>query len=287
MQSAYQLRSADGDKLIAAGRGGAVPASHGVTSPAAPEDAAPAVAIPTPPAAPAPAAAPAGPGDSPAVEPGAELAADASAFLAVVEEIRAIPPGTKINEETTRALLLNKYFEALGYSGLADIQYGETAVSGNTPDYVLRIGGKPAIAVEAKALGITLGEKEAGQVTGYCGTLGVRWGLLTDGQFMKLYDAHVLSPHLKDRLVFELDLTDYRSAEEFEISIWSTVQMLSRQNMLTGHELEQYATQEMARRVLTDPASPVVTALQGELAKQKVNLTNGDVAQLVRGLISS
>lgn len=273
MQAAYRLDQADGDQLIAAGRSGSPPAAPPV--PVAPAPIAPAPAEPTAPAPQPPASA------------DADIGAEAAAFLKLVERINDIPEGARINEETTRALLLNKYFDALGYSGLADIQYGETAQSGNTPDYVLRVDGRPAIAVEAKALGIALRDREAGQVTGYCGTLGVRWGLLTDGRFMKLYDAHVLSPSLDDRLVFELDLTDYRSPEEFEISIWSTVQMLSKQNMDRGHELDRYATQEMARRVMTDPGSSVVAAMQNELARQKVTLSNADVAQLIRGLISS
>jgi hypothetical protein len=34
-------------------------------------------------------------------------------------------------------------------------------------------------------------------------------------------------------------LIDYRSAEDFAISIWATVQMLSKQQMQTGQELEE------------------------------------------------
>ncbi len=43
-----------------------------------------------------------------------------------------------------------------------------------------------------------------------------------------------MKPVMDDRLVFELDLADYRSAEDFEISIWDTVQMLSKHKMQTG-----------------------------------------------------
>jgi predicted type IV restriction endonuclease len=211
----------------------------------------------------------------------------AAKFFAVVQQLRELDVAASINEETTRAFFLNKYFDALGYSTLQDIAHGEPAQSGHFPDYVLKVSGKPAVAVEAKALGSNLGTKEAGQVTGYCGTLGVRWGLLTDGRFFKLYDAHLLSPDLEDRLVFSLDLTDYRSAEDFDISIWSTVQMLSKQQMQTGDELERYAARELARRILTDSHSATLTALREELAKQKINLSPAEVAALVGELLGA
>jgi hypothetical protein len=42
-----------------------------------------------------------------------------------------------------------------------------------------------------------------------------------------------MKPKMDDRLVFELDLADYRSAEDFEISIWDTMQMLFKHKMQT------------------------------------------------------
>lgn len=184
-------------------------------------------------------------------------------------------------------MFLNKYFDALGYSSLHDITYGESAVSGNFPDYVLKIKGHAAVAVEAKALGAKLGDKEAGQITGYCGTLGVRWGLLTDGRYFKLYDAHILKASMDERLVFELDLADYRSAEDFEISIWTVVHMLSKAAMRTGEELDRYAARELTRRILADTTSPVLAALQTELVNQKVHMTLDEVRCILVELLSS
>lgn len=268
MGAAHALLEADGAQLLDAGRGGMAPQ-------------------------PTTEGTPAGTGGTPAeTQPSAQSTPalpdpQVAKFLAVVEDLRALDAGVKINEETTRAVLLNKYFDALGYSSLNDITYGEPALSGNFPDYVLKTKGEAAIAVEAKALGSKLGDKEAGQITGYCGTLGVRWGLLTDGRLLKLYDAHILKPNMDDRLVFELDLADYRSPEDFEISIWPIVEMLSKQEMQTGEALNRYAARELTRRILTDPTSTVVAAVRAELAKQKVYLTPAQVRALVEELIGS
>jgi hypothetical protein len=262
MQTAHALLEADGAQLVQAGRSGMAPQPATGGAPVVKQaPIAASVATPT---------------DT-----------QAGKFLAVVEELRRLEPGIKINEETTRAVFLNKYFDALGYSPLKDVMYGETALSGNFPDYELRVRDQPVIVVEAKALGSKLGDKEAGQITGYCGTLGVRWGLLTDGRFFKLYDAHILKANMDDRLVFELDLSDYRSPEDFEISIWPTVEMLSKQKMQTGDDLNNYAARELARRILTDPHSGAVAALRDELAKQKVHLSPAEVRSLVQELIGS
>jgi hypothetical protein len=87
---------------------------------------------------------------------------------------------------------LDRYLEALGYTELGDVQRGSPVESGNFPDYVLRVHGKAAIAIEAKKLGASLGPKDAAQVVAYCSDLGVRWGAVTDGRYLKLYDAPVL-----------------------------------------------------------------------------------------------
>jgi len=281
MQTTHALLETDGERLLHASR-------TGVSDPqAATVLQGPAPHQPQPARLPGPVSSAAGREASAPARLSTPGDPKAARFFEAVEELRHLDSRLKVNEETTRAVFLNKYFEALGYSSPRDITYGETAVSGNFPDYVLKINGQPAIAVKAKALGSKLGDKEAGQITGYCGTLGVRWGLLTDGRYFKLYHAHILKATMDDRLVFELDLADYRSSEDFEISIWTAVQMLSKAAMRKGEELDRYAARELTRRILTDETSPVVAALRTELIKQKVHLTLRDVRAILVELLSS
>lgn len=112
-------------------------------------------------------------------------------------------------------------------------------------------------------------------------------GPLTDGRILKLYDSHSTKQKMDDRLVFELDLADYRSAEEFEISVWATVQMFSKEKMQTGDELERYAARELIRRLLTDNKGVVLPTIREELARQKVQLSADEVRGLVEELIGS
>jgi hypothetical protein len=142
MQATLALLDADGAQLVEAGRGEV--------------STTPTPALPTkPPPPPLPISQPSALPSDP----------DAAKFFAVVQEVKELDPGDSINEETTRAFFLNKYFDALGYGTLKEITHGESASSGNFPDYVLRVLGKPAVAVEAKALGSKLGLKEASPAT--------------------------------------------------------------------------------------------------------------------------
>jgi hypothetical protein len=85
-------------------------------------------------------------------------------FKTVEKLIPAAQLGGSLSEYDTRAEFIDKYLEALGYMELGDIQRGSPVDSGNFPDYVLRVNGKAAIAIEAKKLGAPLGAKEAAQV---------------------------------------------------------------------------------------------------------------------------
>lgn len=96
------------------------------------------------------------------------------------------------SEYDTRAVFIDRYLEALGYTTLGDVQYGFPVDAGMFADYVVRVNDAAAIVIEAKKLGAQLGAKEAAQVVGYCANLGVRWGAVTDGRHFKLYDAPVL-----------------------------------------------------------------------------------------------
>lgn len=128
-------------------------------------------------------------------------------------------PRGAISEEGTRARLINPVIDALGYTGWDDVEHGSAAASGDFPDYVLRVDRARVAAIEAKKLGQALRSREAAQLIAYAATLGVRWGVVTDGRVWKVYDAPVLNVEPEDRVVFEVDLADYGNREEFEARI--------------------------------------------------------------------
>jgi predicted type IV restriction endonuclease len=191
-----------------------------------------------------------------------------------------------LSEYDTRAEFIDKYLEALGYTELGDIQRGSPVDSGNFPDYVLRVNGKAAIAIEAKKLGTSLGAKEAGQVVGYCSNLGVRWGAVTDGKQFKLYDAPMLGVPPEERRVLSVNLADYKDRDDFEARIYPELELIAKAELESGAGLERRVALEAVRELLTSSGSKTVKALRKELDETRnIRLSAVELAELVSELL--
>jgi hypothetical protein len=212
---------------------------------------------------------------------------DLDLLFRTVEKLkRAGSLASSLSEYDTRAEFIDKYLEALGYTELGDVQRGSPVDSGNVPDYVLRVNDKPAIAIEAKRLGSQLGSKEAAQVVGYCANLGVRWGVVTDGRHLKLYDAPVLGVSPEERLVLSVNLTDYKDRDDFEARVYPDLELVAKSELESGAGLERRVALEAARELLTSSSSKTARALRKELSEtKKIELSAGDLSELVSELL--
>lgn len=158
--------------------------------------------------------------------------------------------------------------------------------SGTFPDYVLRVHGKAAIAIEAKKLGTALGAKEAGQVVAYCSNLGVRWCAVTDGRQFKRYDAPMLGVSPEDRLVMSVNLADYKDRDDFEARVFPELELIAKTELESGAGLERRVAQEAVRELLTTPASKTAKALRKELDESRhIRLTASELSELVSELL--
>ncbi len=193
----------------------------------------------------------------------------ADRLYAVAETLRewqSDNPGVKIPEGQTRLMFIDPLVRALGYDVMRGDVEVELKLAGATfADYVLKVDGKEAIVVEAKPLGWSFGSKEGAQVTEYANTLGVRWGLVTDGQTMKLYDRVPNLP-VEKRVVFELQIADYRERADFDADIYPDLALMSKKAMGEGKGLEQRAAQQAIRDLLGNSESVAVGALTKELS---------------------
>jgi len=91
----------------------------------------------------------------------------------------------RLNETDTRRILVELVLAALGWdtTDTQDIKAEKDALGGRSDraDYALYLQGEPVLVMEAKALGVPLGDKEIAQVVRYGKLSEVRWGVLTDG----------------------------------------------------------------------------------------------------------
>lgn len=116
-----------------------------------------------------------------------------------------------INEQNTRAILIEPLLSALGWN-LLDLnevhrEYRHQP-SDNPVDYALLDQGKPIIFFEAKSLGRKLDERKwNAQVIGYASVAGVQWVVLTDGNEYRVFNAHASVP-VEDKLFCAFRLSD-------------------------------------------------------------------------------
>jgi hypothetical protein len=268
-----RITQRDYETVVAAGTGGAPPPAQVEPS--------------QPPAKPAPAPSPAQP-TAPSVAPTSDGGPiDVGLLFKTAEKLaKAGKLAGNLSEYDTRAEFIDKYLEALGYTELGDIQRGSPVDSGNFPDYVLRVNGQSAIAIEAKKLGAPLAAKEAGQVVAYCSNLGVRWGAVTDGRFFKLYDAPMLGVSPEERLVLSVDLADFKDREDFEARIYPELELIAKTELESGAGLERRVALEAVRELLTSSGSKAVKTLRKELDEtRRIRLTAGELSELVSELL--
>lgn len=191
----------------------------------------------------------------------------------------------KLTEEATRALLIDPMLQALGYTGFEDIDYGVKVETNDVADYVLNVQGEPAIVVEAKRLDTKLDAMHAAQVIKYASVMGVRWGLLTNGRVVQLFDR-IPNVSPLERLVFQVDLVDCADREEFEVKLFPDLSLLVKSAMAEGAGLDRRAAQKAARDLLTTSDSAAVEALRVELAEsQLAHLSSAELAELMQELL--
>ena len=107
--------------------------------------------------------------------------------LATLKKRASDPNIGRISEAATKSLLIEPLVRAMGFEGLADIEWEYFVKASNEHiDYVLKVDGRPTIAVEAKPFGTELAEKHAAQLVQY---EGIEWCLLTNGRHLRIYNA--------------------------------------------------------------------------------------------------
>ena len=126
------------------------------------------------------------------------------------------------NEADTRRALIDPVLDGLGWPmrGMGHVFFEHPLNTKDKLDYVLsRIevpdateARRSGIVVEAKSAGETLRERDYGQLASYMTQMAVPWGVLTNGRTWVLIDG---SKHLelaRDRVVWSLDLGDWKAA---------------------------------------------------------------------------
>lgn len=130
------------------------------------------------------------------------------------------------NEAQTRQMLIEPFFELLGYSYREDLVPEYSADFGDREskkvDYAIIINGNnPQMIVEAKKYGKTLNDKDAGQLNNYfVNTNSAKIGILTNGMIYKFYARDLKSKGLNPNPFFIFDVEDYDNGSVDTLSLF-------------------------------------------------------------------
>ena len=119
-----------------------------------------------------------------------------------------------IGETQTKESFINPLISALGWDVTdfdeVKLEYKHSKKA-NPVDYALLIDLTPKLYIEAKQLGSNLDDyKWIAQILTYSTMAGVKWSILTDGNFYRLYNT-TAEAKLEEKLFYEwriLDITD-------------------------------------------------------------------------------
>ena len=207
------------------------------------------------------------------------------ATLTTLKQYLAQEAPQKLSEADTKANFIEPIVSVLGWTGIGII-VREYYVKNSQEfiDYVMRDAGSLLLAIEAKALQVDLTDKWAAQLVQYCVVEGIEWAALTNGRELRFFNTY-LKGDLAAKLVLRLDLLAFNSDAEFD-ALFDQLWLLSRESMTTPAGvrtwLEQRRMDQALRAVLLNPASPIIKALQEQLADRDVKAVGEDIVAWFR-----
>ena len=155
----------------------------------------------------------------------------------VDEALRSIKRRPNMSEADTKSIIVEPLLELLGWN-VRDIDDVEREFSvpggkyGERVDIALKVRGKPALFIEAKAVRVDLEDKMAQQVINYAVMGNVEWCMLTNGRELRLYNAFWRVKGIEERLFMRLKLEDY-------VKNVDRLMLLSKESLKTGRLMEE------------------------------------------------
>lgn len=195
------------------------------------------------------------------------------------------------NEAQTRQMLIEPFFELLGYNYREDLVPEYNADFGNREskkvDYAIIINGNnPQMIIEAKKYGKNLNDKDAGQLNDYfVNTNSAKIGILTNGMIYKFYARDSNSKGLNPNPFFEFNIEDYDNGSIGMLSLFFRnsidIKMIleEAQSVYFLDEFENAFFQE-----LTSPSPEFIKSIYNRMGGKRIN---DKVSTEIRSLINS
>jgi len=128
----------------------------------------------------------------------------------------------KKSEFQIQTEFIDPLFEALGWDMRKDVEREERILKGRA-DYIFRIGNKESLVVEAKGTNVSLREEQGRQAVSYAYHRKIKFSILTNFKYFRVYHALSNIKHIDKNLLFWLEFKDFE--KEFE-KLW----LISKEN---------------------------------------------------------
>ena len=134
----------------------------------------------------------------------------------------------EVNETDTVKVINDILSDLFGYDKYSDIT-SEYAIRGTYCDLAIKgSNNKPDILIEVKGISIALNDNHIKQTIDYGANEGVKWCVLTNGEYWKVYRIKFAQPIDKE-LVFEFNLLDLNVKDEKMLSMIFALSKLGKE----------------------------------------------------------
>lgn len=134
------------------------------------------------------------------------------AGLKKFQPVLALAKSRDVNESDTVTILNDLLAEVFGYAKYFEIT-SEFAIRGTYCDLAIKLDGKVAVLIEAKAIGSELKDAHVKQAIDYASNQGVDWVVLTNAVHWRIYRV-IFGKPIDQELVCEFDLLSLNPKDE-------------------------------------------------------------------------
>lgn len=111
---------------------------------------------------------------------------------------------------------IDELFKALGWNMRKDVEREERVLKGRA-DYIFRLGNQETLVVEAKKTSVSLGEDQGRQAVSYAYHRKIKFSILTNFKYIRIYHALSNIKNIDKNLLFWLEFKDFEKEDADKI----------------------------------------------------------------------
>ena len=188
-----------------------------------------------------------------------------------------------VNEADTVTIVKDIFSDIFGYDKYQELT-SEYAIRSTYCDLAVKLGDKPHLLIEVKAIGLDLKESHLRQAVDYAAKEAIDWVVLTNGYLWEVYRLLFGRP-TKYEPVFSTDLLEIniRNISEIEKLFLLTKEAAAKQAITAYHEEKQIKNKfVLAALLLQESVVDVIRKNFNRLSKE-IRISNEEILDLLRG----